>query len=158
MFATAPLEMAGDLLRQSLIVLAQLLKLLIVKLLEIEQRIASFLRHVDELVELDLHGAAVSILRILDHEHHEEGDERGCSVDDELPSVAITEQRTCEAPDEDRRHRQDEGDGPARDVRDIVRKARKPAWFCIHRRHSSCYATRRSAYHISGERSASRPS
>lgn len=40
----------------------------------------------DQLVELGLDGA-VAVLRVLDQEQHQEGDDRGAGVDDELPGV-----------------------------------------------------------------------
>ena len=78
-------------LRELFIGLPQLLELAIVELFQIEQLVACGARHANELVELDLHGDGVSDLRILDHEHHQERDDRGRRVNDELPSVAKAE-------------------------------------------------------------------
>ena len=38
-----------------------------------------------DLVQLQLHGQRVLVLRALDEEHHQEGDDGGAGVDDELP-------------------------------------------------------------------------
>ena len=45
----------------------------------------------DQLVELDLNRLPVAVLRVLDDEDHEERDDRGRGVDDELPRVAESE-------------------------------------------------------------------
>ena len=60
------------------------------------------LRGADQLVELDLHGLGVAVLRVLDQEHHQERDDRGAGVDDELPGVAEAEDRSSDAPRDDR--------------------------------------------------------
>src|ERR1044072_7982587 len=68
-------------------------ELLILEVLEIEQRVVRALGRADQLVELDLHRLGVAVLRVLDEEHHEEGDDRGRSVDYELPGIAQAEDR-----------------------------------------------------------------
>ena len=52
----------------------------------------------DQFVELGLHGRAVAVLRVLDQEHHQEGDDRGAGVDDQLPGVAKAEDRPASPP------------------------------------------------------------
>jgi len=44
-----------------------------------------------EFVELRLHRRAVPILAVLDQEHHQEGDDGGPGIDDQLPCVGIME-------------------------------------------------------------------
>ena len=54
----------------------------------------------NQLVELGLQRSAVTILRILDQEHHQEGDDGSCRVDDQLPRVGVVILRTQDRPDD----------------------------------------------------------
>ena len=49
-----------------------------------------------ELVEFDLDGFAVSVLSVLDEEHHQKGDDGGAGVNDKLPCVREVEQGACD--------------------------------------------------------------
>ena len=71
------------------------------QLLEVEERVVRTVERADDLVELDLNGRAVAVLRVLDQEDHEERDDRGRRVDDELPGVAEAEDRPADDPDDD---------------------------------------------------------
>src|SRR5690606_34097522 len=53
----------------------------------------------DQFVKLGLDRRPVAILRILDQEHHQEGDDGCARVDDELPSVGEAENRSADPPD-----------------------------------------------------------
>ena len=99
--ARVRLRPAGELL----VVLAQQIERLVVELLEIEEHVARLLRHPDQLVDLDMHGGGVAVLRVLDHEHHQEGDDGGRRVDHELPGVAEAEERPQHRPNDDARER-----------------------------------------------------
>jgi hypothetical protein len=70
-----------------------------------------------QLVQLDLDRLGVAVLRCLDEEHHEEGDDGGERVDHELPGVAEAEERARERPCDDEDHDQEEGAGPADEAR-----------------------------------------
>ena len=52
----------------------------------------------DQLVELDLDGRAITVLRILNQKDHQEGDDGRARVDHELPGVGIVEQRAGKRP------------------------------------------------------------
>jgi len=52
---------------------------------DVDEAVARALDRGDELVELEVHGERVLVLRALDEEHHEEGHDRRPRVDDELP-------------------------------------------------------------------------
>ena len=41
----------------------------------------------DQFIELEVHGQGIAILGVLDEEDHEEGDDGGAGVDDELPGL-----------------------------------------------------------------------
>src|SRR5262249_26784182 len=68
----------------------------------------------DELVQLELDGERVLVLRALDEEHHQEGDDGGAGVDDQLPGVGEAEQRSGPEPDDDHQHGGGEGPRAAR--------------------------------------------
>ena len=70
---------------------------------KIEQLVVRLLGRPDELVELQLERRRVAVLRALDEEDHQERDDGGAGVDDELPGVREAEQRPRQSPD---------GDGP----------------------------------------------
>src|SRR5688572_12874584 len=69
-----------------------LLEALVVDVLQVEQRVVRALGGADQLVELELDRLGVAVLRVLDQEHHQEGDDRGGGVDDQLPGIAEAEQ------------------------------------------------------------------
>ncbi|MBS1168693.1 MAG: hydrolase, family domain protein [Proteobacteria bacterium] len=68
----------------------------------------------DQFVELRLQRLAVAILGTLQNEHHQEGNDGGRRVDDELPGFGEGEERSSDRPNEDQRHGNGEGRGPAR--------------------------------------------
>ncbi len=55
----------------------------------------------EQLIELDLERLGVAVLGVLDEEHHQEGDDGGGGIDDQLPGVAVVEDRATDEPDED---------------------------------------------------------
>lgn len=52
----------------------------------------------DKFIQLDLDGRAVPILRILDKKDHQERDDRGPRIDDKLPRIGVTEDRSRYSP------------------------------------------------------------
>src|SRR5262249_24057368 len=68
------------------------------QLLKVEQGIVRPLNGADQLVEFDLSCLAVAVLRVLNDEHHQEGDDRRTGVDDQLPTVGVIEQRAGQGP------------------------------------------------------------
>eukprot|EP01037_Dinobryon_pediforme_P014981 gene14980-15119_t len=71
---------------------------LVAELVEPEQSVAGVLVGADELVELELDHPRVPVLRVLQQEHHQEGDDGGAGVDDELPGVGILEIGAADPP------------------------------------------------------------
>jgi hypothetical protein len=57
--------------------------------LDIDHLVMSVPDGANNLVELEMDGAGIAILRVLNQEHHEESDDRSRSVDHELPSVGV---------------------------------------------------------------------
>ena len=67
---------------------------------------------VDELVQLEIDGAGVPVLGVLNEEHHEKGDDGGAGVDDELPGVGVVIDGAGDRPGKD--DSDGGGEGPAR--------------------------------------------
>jgi hypothetical protein len=86
--------------------------------LDADEAVPRLAARADDLVELGLHGRGVSVLRVLDQEDHEEGDDGGGRVHHELPGVGVAEDRPCDRPHEDEAERGDEGFGLAREAGD----------------------------------------
>src|ERR1051325_350545 len=107
-------------------------ELLILEVLEVEQRVVRALGRADQLVELDLDRLGVAVLRVLDEEHHEEGDDRGRSVDHELPGIAEAEERPGKRPQHHRPARDEEGRRATGPHREPARKIRESE--PVHRR------------------------
>jgi len=66
-----------------------------------------------EFIELDLDSGAIAILRVLNQENHEKGNNGGPGIDDELPSIRVTKYRPCDRPDNDHANRQHERESSA---------------------------------------------
>src|SRR6266850_1095805 len=59
--------------------------------------------------------AGILVLRVLDQEHHEEGEDRGARVDHELPGIRVVKSGAGHGPGENDRHRHPERPCRARD-------------------------------------------
>src|SRR2546428_12763415 len=57
-----------------------------------------------QLVELEIDRFAVTVLGVLDDEHHQEGDDRGARIDDELPRIGEAVFRPERRPHDDGQH------------------------------------------------------
>ena len=88
-------------------------ELVLVELFEVQQHVVRAGSDPQQLVELDVHGLCVAVLRALDQEHHEEGHDGRASVDHQLPGIAPVEDGPGHGPDDDHRERHREGYGVA---------------------------------------------
>src|SRR5688500_18716817 len=91
------------------VVRMQDVQLLVAQPLDVDQAIARSRQGGDELVQLQLDGQAVLVLALLDQEDHQEGDDGGAGVDDELPGVREAEDGARQGPGDD--HRDGHGKG-----------------------------------------------
>src|SRR5204862_517438 len=66
----------------------------------------------DQLVKLQLDGLRVAPLRVLDQKDHDQCDDRGSCVDDQLPGVRPAVKRTRDKPQNNKRDRRDRCAGP----------------------------------------------
>src|SRR5690606_15735650 len=85
------------LLRRLFALLPERLDFLFGKVLDADEGVFP-LADADQFVELGLQGGAVAVLRVLDEEHHQEGDDGGAGVDDELPGIGEAEERAAYRP------------------------------------------------------------
>ena len=80
-----------------LILLAQRFKFTGVEIFQVEQAILSALGNAQEFVELDVQGIVVTVLCVLDQEHHEKRNNGRGSVDDQLPRIVVMKDRAWPA-------------------------------------------------------------
>ena len=63
----------------------------------------------DELIELQMDGPRIPILRILNEEHHKKRENGGAGVNDELPGIREAEKGTRRSPENDDESSEHEG-------------------------------------------------
>ena len=80
------------------------------QIFEVDEIVARFGEAADEFIELEMHGFGVAVLRALDQEDHDEGDDGRAAIDDELPRIREVEKRTGDQPDD--HHSKREAEGP----------------------------------------------
>ena len=85
---SSPLACCGELL----VIGADSVQLVLLKILEVKQGIVRGFVRANEFVELDMHRLSVAILRVLNEENHQEGDDGRACIYDELPGIAEAEQ------------------------------------------------------------------
>jgi hypothetical protein len=73
-------------------------QLFVRQVLQPHKRIVRF-ADADEFVQLHLNRGGVTVLRILDQEHHQKRDDGRAGVDHKLPSIREPEERTRNCPD-----------------------------------------------------------
>src|SRR3954447_18536274 len=81
----------------------------------------------NQLIELEMHGHGIPILRVLDQEHHQEGDDRCAGVDDKLPGVGEAKEGAAYCPDDQNEECHDEREIVPRELRGAISKVRKPS-------------------------------
>jgi len=77
------------------------LQIFLAEILQSEHHVAGVSIGTDELVEFELDGSRVTVLRVLEEEDHQEGYDGRASVDDELPCVGVVEEGACDRPGDD---------------------------------------------------------
>jgi hypothetical protein len=83
------------------IVIAELVEATLGQVLKIEQGILSTQIGTDEFIDLDLQGLGIAVLRILDDEDHQKGDDRRGRVDGKLPHIRKAKKRPTQRPGND---------------------------------------------------------
>src|SRR5882724_217832 len=120
----------------------ELAQLFLGRVLEVREDVSRRFLRADQLVELELDRLAVPVLRRLDEEDHQEGDDGGARVDHQLPAVGEAEHRSADRPAEHDRQRDQEGGMRADRRGDAAGESAEPA-FTRGRVHDFNLATRR---------------
>ena len=90
----APFQLASCLRGKLLVIGPNSIQLVLLKILEIKQGVVRGLIRANEFVKLDMHCLRVAILRVLNKKNHQEGDNGGPRIYDELPGIAEIEERS----------------------------------------------------------------
>ena len=88
------------------------IQLCIGEMLDVDHLIFCRADGVDQLVEFQVDGAGVAVLRVLDEEDHQERNNGRAGIDEELPGVGVVVDGPRNTPDEDDANRR--GKGPLR--------------------------------------------
>ena len=107
------------------IVLVHVFELLQRQVLGHRDSVLGALHRNDQFGELELQRHGVAVLGMLKEKDHQEGDDRGRGIDDELPSIAVPEQGSGHGPDDDHKDGDQKGKGLTRVVRSLRRQLRK---------------------------------
>jgi hypothetical protein len=121
----------------------ELVELGVVEVFEPHQPIAREGVRSDQLVELQVESVRISVLGVLDEEHHEERHDGRSRVDHELPRVREVEERARDAPHDDDGERADERPGATHAVRrsrcdpaeQVIRRVRAAVELCFRVLH-----------------------
>ena len=74
-------------LANGFVALLQFVQFFVRKLLDIDEIIIRRMMGADKFVQLQVQGFGVSVLRVLDQENYEEGNDGGAGINDELPGI-----------------------------------------------------------------------
>ena len=95
--------------------LFEFLHVVIGKLFQVDQFVSCRPDGANQFIELEMNGLRVAVLRVLNQEDHQEGDDGGSSVDDELPRVRVMKCRSLQGPDDDDEKGAHKGPGASED-------------------------------------------
>ena len=101
------------------------------KLFDLQQRIMSALRIPYQFVQFELNGLCVTILGVLDQEHHQECNNRCARVDNKLPGIAKMKHRARDKLHQYYQSRQRESARTAGFVGRPLSEAREKSFFAV---------------------------
>src|SRR5262245_10625999 len=127
-FVFDPFYLGAVLCVKILEVSVQFLELLFCAVFQVDQAVAGTLGASNQFIELEMNRSRIAILSVLNQEHHQESNDRGARIDDQLPGVGEAEDGPRNGPHNENYYRADEGPwradklrGPAGDlVEEIV--------------------------------------
>src|ERR1700722_15685258 len=79
----------------------ELVELDLRQILYVDHFVFCFIHGMDQLVQFQMNGSCIAILRILDKEYHQECNDRGAGINDQLPGIGVTENWTGKGPNYD---------------------------------------------------------
>lgn len=103
----------------------QIVQRVIGEIFEVDQLVASRVNAAYQLVELEMHGASVAVLRVLNQEHDQKGNDRGAGVNRQLPCIGIMKNRPQHCPQDDLSECEEKGDWRSGVLGRGVRKSSK---------------------------------
>lgn len=77
------------------------IQLLVTKLFDVHHLVSCLVDRVNEFIQFEVDRTRVSILGVLNDEHHEERDDRRSSIYDKLPGIRVVEERSRDRPNSD---------------------------------------------------------
>ena len=89
--------------------------LVIGEIFQIDQFVSRGFEGANQFVELKVDGLCVAVLGVLNQEDHQEGNDGGSGIDDELPGVRIVKCRARQGPDDDDEEGANESPGASED-------------------------------------------
>lgn len=100
-------------------------ELFVRQLFQVQKRVVGIVIGANEFIELKLYGYAVTVLGVLNEEHHEERRDGRARVNDELPAVAIAKVLPARGPEEHDQCRRDKRDRMAGHAGNMLGKRRE---------------------------------
>src|SRR5437868_6481184 len=97
----APPAAAVAFLAQLLVLVREFLQFIVREVFDVDHLVLRLIDRLDDFIELQVDGAGIAVLRVLDQEHHEERDDSRAGVDDELPGIRVMEIRPGDKPQRD---------------------------------------------------------
>src|SRR4051794_24178117 len=92
------------------VVLFEFLQLFFIILLCAHHLVVGLSDCTEEFVEFEMHGHCITVLAVLNQEDHQERDDGGAGVDDELPCARESKEWSCGSPDDDEQDRCKKGE------------------------------------------------
>src|SRR6516162_7665330 len=117
---TAEIFVSGRRFDQAAVVMPEDLQIVLRELLDGYQAIAGPAVCRDQLVQLQVNGERILVLRALNQEDHQKGDDGRAGVDHQLPIFAVTEQRSEHRPDDHRQRGEKERRRAAAEIGDCT--------------------------------------
>jgi hypothetical protein len=105
--------------------LLEFFQVLIRESFKIDKFVSRALNRSDYLIELQMNGFSVAILRVLNQEHHQEGNDGGAGIDDELSGIGVMKSRSSRAPNNDNETGNDERPCATQNARGFTSKNAK---------------------------------
>lgn len=108
-----------------LIVLGEFLKFLVAQFFNVDHLVMGMLDRANNLIQFELQCTSVAILGVLYQKNHQERNNGGRGINDELPTIRVVEVRPGKAPEGDTRYRDEKRPTGANHCRHACRKTRE---------------------------------
>ena len=106
--------------------LFQVINLVLRGMLNIYEAVSGAFHCADEFIQFEMHRFRIASLGVLNQEDHEESDDCGASVDDQLPGIREVKERAADDPNEYDKHAESERTGRPHFFGSNISKLAKP--------------------------------